>query len=261
MKMVPWLVLAALVAGAVACSGPEPSASEPPAAGPSAVPTGARPSVPATLMPIGTRPLRYVALGDSYTLGARVRLQDNWPNQLVRALDGEIPMVVTANLAQSGRTSQDVIDEQLWVLRTLRPELVSLLVGANDVIAPEVGPDDYRANVATILDALLAELPAQRIFVVTTPDHTLTPRGGDYGDPVVQRAGIAEANAILGEEAASRGIHVIDIGPISSRVADDPSLVAPDGLHPSAKQFAGWVEIIAPQVRALLLGDPGGAEP
>src|SRR3990170_5210517 len=197
MKMVPWLVLAALVASAMACTaGPEQAA-------------GDRPAAPVPSLPIGTRPLRYVALGDSYTQGARVRMQDNWPNQLVRALDGEIPMVVAANLAQSGRTSQDVIDEQLWVLRTLRPELVSLLVGANDVIAPDVGPDDYRANVATILDALLAELPAQRIFVVTTPDYTLTPRGGDYGDPAVQRAGIEEANAILGEEAASRGIHVI----------------------------------------------------
>ena len=237
-----------------ATGAPPPSGGAPSAADATASP---RPQLRASqeASAFGDRPLRYVALGDSYTEGARVRVQDNWPNQLVRALDGDVPMVVAANLAASGKTSQDVIDEQLWELRSLDPEVVSLQIGVNDVIAPDIGPEEYRANMALVLDALLALLPPERIFVVTTPDYTRTPRGADYGDPEVQRAAIAEVNAILAEAASSRGIRVIDIAPISDRVADDPSLLTADGLHPSAKQFAGWVELIAPVVREALTGE------
>jgi lysophospholipase L1-like esterase len=236
-------------------AGAPPPSSDVPSAGGGAASPRPRPRASQEVSAFGDRPLRYVALGDSYTEGARVRVQDNWPNQLVRALDGDVPMVVAANIAASGKTSQDVIDEQLWELRSLDPEVVSLQIGVNDVIAPDIGPEEYRANIALVLDALLALLPPERIFVVTTPDYTRTPRGADYGDPGVQRAAIAEVNGILAEAASSRGIRVIDIAPISDRVADDPSLLTADGLHPSAKQFAGWVELIAPVVREALTGE------
>jgi lysophospholipase L1-like esterase len=89
---------------------------------------------------------------------------------------------------------------------------------------------------------------------ITTPDYTVTPAGADYGDPATQRAGIAGNNAILTELAGARGVAVVDIFELSRRAADDRSLVASDGLHPSGTQYALWVERIAPVVGGLLDG-------
>jgi acyl-CoA thioesterase I len=251
-------VLAALlVAGCQAASTAVPTESASPReGGPSdPAPAGSVTGTPnRTPLPIGSEPLRLVTLGDSYTLGARVRRQDTWPSQLIRALSNRVPMQLAANLAQMGKSSQDVIDEQLWVVGSLQPQLVGLQVGVNDVIFPGITLDDYRANIDRILDELLELLPPERIFVVTSPDYTLTAHGADYGDPHEQRAAIGEVNRILKEAAASRDILAVDISPASDRVTDDPSLLTSDGLHPSAKQYAAWVELIAPRLHAALLG-------
>ena len=58
--------------------------------------------------------------------------------------------------------------------------------------------------------------------------------------------------AVLEEEASHAGMLVVDITPVSDLVAGDPMQVASDGLHPSGKQYAGWVDLIAPQVREML---------
>jgi lysophospholipase L1-like esterase len=161
-------------------------------------------------------------------------------------------MTLSRNLAAQGQTSEDVITDQLGAVPELRPHLVTLQVGANDTISPDTDLDEYRANIGTILDALLEDVPAGRIFAVTTPDYTLTEGGGDFGSREAQREEIRAANEILAEETASRAITLIDISPVSDRVAEDPTLVGSDGLYPSAKQYAGWVELIAPPIRAAL---------
>lgn len=217
------------------------------------LPTGSPDSEsPSPMTPTGgPDDLRYVALGDSYTIGVGVKLRERWPNQLVRVLRPDERVTVIANLAANGATSRDVIEQQLAALAGLEPQFVSLLVGVNDVVR-HVDPELYRLNLGIIFDAVLKVVPADRILVVTTPDYTLTPHGADYGDPVQQSTQIANLNALLIVEAASRGITVVDITPVSRRVPEDPGLLARDELHPSGKQYAGWVELIAPVVRGLL---------
>jgi len=192
--------------------------------------------------------VRYVALGDSYTIGTSVAAGERWPDQLV-ALLPELELV--ANLGVNGFTSGDVIDVELPRLPALRPELVTLLIGVNDVVqgVPETA---YRGNVADILDDLVARVGANRVLVVTTPDYTVTPAGADYGDPATQSAAVRRNNAINTELAAARGIGVVDIYDLSLRAATDRSLVASDGLHPSGAQYAAWVERIAPAVATML---------
>jgi lysophospholipase L1-like esterase len=128
-----------------------------------------------------------------------------------------------------------------------------LLVGVNDVIQG-VALETYTSNVARILDAVLGLLPPDRILVVSTPDYTVTPQGAAYGDPTRQAARIRGVNAILARLSADRAISHVDIHDLSLRAADDPSLVADDGLHPSGRQYALWVERIAPIVESLLSG-------
>ena len=196
-----------------------------------------------------------MALGDSYTIGTSVAESERWPNQLVSVLAAEsLGLELVANLAVNGFKSRDVIDRELPSLAAQRPELVSLLIGVNDVVRG-VAPETYRRNVEAILDDLVGRVGASRVLVVTTPDYTVTPAGADYGDPARQAAGIREANRLLAAAAANRGVAVVDIHDISLRAKDDTSLVAGDGLHPSGAQYRLWVERIAPVV-GRLLGEP-----
>ena len=89
-------------------------------------------------------------------------------------------------------------------------------------------------------------------MTVAIPDYTVTPAGSDYGDPRRQHDAIVAANATMARLAAERGIAFVDIFDISLRAADDRSLVADDGLHPSGAQYALWVERIVPVVRELI---------
>jgi acyl-CoA thioesterase I len=194
--------------------------------------------------------MRYVALGDSYTIGTAVPASERWPNQLADRLEG---VKLVGEPAVDGYTSADLIVEELPQLERLRPELATLLIGVNDVVrgVPDL---EYAENVAVILDDLLCRLSPDRIVCVATPDYTRTPRGADFGDPALQSDGIVRFNAILREASEQRAIAFVpEIFEISQQVSDDhPSLVADDGLHPSGEQYRRWVDVIAPVVESLL---------
>lgn len=222
-----------------------------------------------------------MALGDSYTIGTSVAEHERWPNQLVARLAlgrsapraapprGLVPVPLAArapaptldlvaNLAVSGFTSADVIHTELPRLANLEPAVVSLLVGVNDVIRSVPEPA-YRANLERILDVVLAMPSVRLVFGVTTPDYTVTPAGGDYGDPVPIAAAIRRFNAAFSAVLGARRLPVVDVHDLSLAARGDRSLVARDGLHPSAAQYGRWVDRIAPLVRAWLYGpDRGG---
>jgi acyl-CoA thioesterase I len=195
------------------------------------------------------RLLRYVALGDSYTIGTATRSPaERWPDQLVARL---LELELVGNLGVNGFTSRDLIEVELPQLAALEPGLVTVLIGVNDVVQG-VTESTYRENISIVLDDLLERLPASRIVVVTTPDYTVTPRGADYGDPAQQAAAIRRFNVAISELAMQRSVAVVDIHAISLEAANDRSLVADDGLHPSGAQYARWVERIAPVIEELL---------
>src|SRR4249919_1172451 len=126
--------------------------------------------------------LRYVALGDSYTIGTGVRPPERWPDQLCVTLGGEPGLELVANLVVSGYTSADLIRHELPALAALVPEFASVLIGVNDVVQG-ISTARYEANVEVILEALLGRLPADRLIAVAIPDYTVTPAGSGFGDP------------------------------------------------------------------------------
>jgi lysophospholipase L1-like esterase len=195
--------------------------------------------------------VRYVALGDSYTIGTGVEPAERWPDQLVDALGpGEPALELIANLAVNGYTSEDLIRHELPFLDPTA-ELASVLIGVNDVVQG-VPPASYAANVAVILDTLLARLRPSRVITVAIPDYTVTPAGADYGDRASQHDAIVAANETMARCSAERGIAWVDIFDLSVLAATDRRLVADDGLHPSGAQYALWVVRIAAVVGALI---------
>ena len=98
-----------------------------------------------------------MTLGDAYTAGTDTGApkRDSWPAQLVQAMErGDVRLRLVDNLADSGQTSQNVLDEQLPQVESLHPDVVTVQVGVNDIVAREF--EAYRANVTRILDELLA---------------------------------------------------------------------------------------------------------
>jgi lysophospholipase L1-like esterase len=197
--------------------------------------------------------MRYVALGDSYTIGTSVEEMERWPNQLVaRLADAEGAPELAGNLGVNGYTSGDVVRDELPRFERLRPELVSLQIGVNDVVQA-VADERYGANVALILDSMLMHVSAERAFAVATPDYTVTPQGAAFGLPDLQSAGVLHVNEILRGACELRGIAFVpDILEISRDAGEDPAMVASDGLHPSGAQYALWIDAIEPVVRRLL---------
>jgi acyl-CoA thioesterase I len=197
---------------------------------------------------------RYVAIGDSYTIGTSVRAEERFPDQLVASVGGGGPRLrLVGNLGVDGYTSADLIRDELPAVEGLAPDFVTVLIGVNDVVQG-VPPTAYEANVATILAALLAQLPADRIVTVGIPDYTVTPAGRDYGDPEAKRAAIVAANHAMARSSEAHRIRFVDIFDLSRRASEDRTLVATDGLHPSGAQYALWVERIRPVVEVLLTG-------
>jgi lysophospholipase L1-like esterase len=195
--------------------------------------------------------VRYVALGDSYSIGTGVEPDEAWPRQLAaRLADLEVDLI--ANLAVNGSTAAEVAIEQLPDLESLGPELASVLVGVNDVVQ-SVPEERYGTRVSEILDGMLQLLPASRVVGVATPDYTASRQGAAYGAPERQRAAILNSNEIMRGACEYRGItFVAEIFDISQELGEGTGMLAADGLHPSAAQYARWVDAIEPAVRAML---------
>jgi len=193
--------------------------------------------------------VRFVGLGDSYTIGTSVDAAERWPNQLADRIP-ELELV--GNLAVNGYTAGDLLTEELPQLDRLQPELVSVLIGVNDVVQG-VSDSQYAGTVAVIMEELLTRLPRRRILGIATPDYTMTPMGAEFGDPSERSDAIVRVNAIMREACDQREIRFVpDIFEISQAARDDPALVADDGLHPSGAQYRLWVDAIAPSVMELL---------
>ena len=107
------------------------------------------------------RRLRYVALGDSFTIGTSVAPEDAFPSQLVRAVP---QLELVANLGVNGYSTVDLIRDELPAFERLAPGFATLLVGVNDVVQG-IPPATYEADVRTILATLRRHLPVERYWL------------------------------------------------------------------------------------------------
>jgi acyl-CoA thioesterase-1 len=209
------------------------------------------------LPPRGDRPvgksgiIRYLPLGDSYTIGESVAEADRWPNQLIRRLNSNgKTLQIIANPAVTGFTTQDLIDKELPLVARLKPDFVTLQIGVNDYVQG-IDAVTFERNLNYIVSSVQRQLPKSGNFVlVTIPDYGKTPTGAEYGSPQESERGIKAFNNIIIAAGAVYHIPVADIFTISQNVALDPSLIAGDGLHPSAKEYAAWTTIIQATIQA-----------
>ncbi len=204
-------------------------------------------------MPGKEQTLRYAVVGDSYSIGEGATEAEAWPTLLARSLTKSgIPTELVSNPSRTGWTTADAVEHELEKFRAARPDFGTLMLGVNDWVQG-VDAETFRQRLCHIMDVMRAALPNEkRLLVVNIPDFSVTPDGGTYARDRDISAGLASFNAIIAEEAKQRGLSVVDIFPLSKQMGHDPTLVAADGLHPSAKAYAEWEKLIFPAARLLL---------
>src|SRR5207302_6953321 len=180
--------------------------------------------------------IRYAVIGDSYSCGEGASPKESWPTLLAQHLKASgLDVDLVSNPSVTGWTTKDAIDRELPKFIRSNATFATLLMGVNDWVQ---GVDEatFRNRFSYLVDQMLAVLPnKKRLLVVTIPDFGVTPTGEKYSRGRNIHEGILRFNQIATEEARKRGLEVVDIFPVSKKMGHDKSLVAKDGLHPSAK--------------------------
>lgn len=196
---------------------------------------------------------RFLALGDSYTIGESVAPAERWPVQLVARLRADgVAITEPQIIARTGWTTNE-LDAAIDAARPQGPyDLVSLLAGVNDQYRGGEA-EAYRGAFRDLLRRAIdfaGDRPG-RVIVVSIPDWGVTPFAATR-DRAAITAAIDRFNAVNRDEAAKVGVRYVDITAISRRAAQDSTLLAPDGLHPSASMYSEWVGAALSEVRAAL---------
>ena len=197
--------------------------------------------------------INYLPLGDSYTICTGASEKESWPFLLTNHLvENKIACKLLDNPARNGFSTQDLIDQELPLLKKLKPNFVTLLIGVNDWVRG-VPKETFAKNLKFILDEIQKNNSGKtKLIVITIPNFGVTPQGKNYGNGRNIGKGLLEFNTIVINEAKKRNLPLVDIYPESEKMKDDLVLVAEDGLHPSAKEYALWEQLILKEALLLL---------
>lgn len=192
---------------------------------------------------------KFLALGDSYTIGQSVAISERFPvktAEILRSLGKSVddPKII----ATTGWTTRDLLN----ALATNPPSndysIVTLLIGVNNQYQGR-SMDEYRTEFTTLLTKAIqyAGNRPSRVFVLSIPDYSVTPfaQGSDIARIAME---IDQFNAINKQVSLSYNVNYLDITAISREGRYDNTLHASDGLHPSGKQYARWAQLLAPLI-------------
>lgn len=201
--------------------------------------------------------MRYLALGDSYTIGEGVAEDGRWPVLLARALRAEgIVLEDPRVIATTGWTT----DELAGAIDAAEPlgewDFVSLLIGVNNQYRGR-DLDNYRDEFSALLLRAIAFAGgrADRVLVLSIPDWGVTRFGAGSGRDLGQVSRELDAfNAAARDLCMVPGVAFVDITPVSRELGAEPAMLAEDGLHPSAAMHALWAARALPVARRLLAG-------
>ncbi len=189
--------------------------------------------------------IRYLALGDSFTIGTGTTPEKAFPALLAGKWRAAGHAVELLNPAVNGYTTDDLITRELPHVPVFKPTFVTLLIGANDIVRG--GSDDkrYRAQVRRIY-ALLRDdgVPGSAVVALPQPEWSRSPAASPYGTTEALLTRIAHFNAIASEEAENAGARFIDLYPLMHRQAA-AEMLATDGLHPNAEAHEEWAKTLA----------------
>jgi len=146
------------------------------------------------------------------------------------------------NPAVNGYRTDDLIVKELPLIAPFRPTLVTVLIGANDIVAGS-SHDRYREQLRLIHRRVRADAETAAVYALPQPDWSLARAGAAFGDVTAIAAQIDRFNGIAREEAEHAGASYVDIAPLM-REQMRRAMFASDGLHPSAAAYAQWAQAL-----------------
>jgi lysophospholipase L1-like esterase len=192
-------------------------------------------------------PIRLLALGDSFTIGTGSSVDEAFPARIAARWNASGRAVTLRNLGVNGFTTQDLLDVELPEVRAFAPTLVTLAIGANDLVRG-ADPESYRSQLRRIFAALAsAGVHGDRVVTIPQPEWSQSPAAADFGDAREIEARIVAFNAVLRDESQRAGARYVDLWPLMQSEAA-AHMFASDGLHPSSAAHDAWASAM---VRAL----------
>jgi len=196
--------------------------------------------------------IKFLALGDSYTIGQSVQQSERFPAQTVELLKAQNLLVSPQYIAQTGWTTTNL----MYAINAQPPatdfDIVTLLIGVNDQYQHR-DTTAYAAKFEELLNkaVFFAGGRKMHVFVLSIPDYSATPFVSANNKAAVSTQ-IEQFNAINKKITLQYNIAYIDITPSTQEAANDPSLIAFDDLHPSRKEYKKWAEMLAPLIQHVL---------
>ena len=198
-------------------------------------------------------PVRILALGDSYTIGEGVELEESWPAQLaarLRASGQNIadPVVI----ARTGWTTEDLAEAIGQIDPTGPFDLVTLQIGVNNQASGGT-IQVFEQELASLLETSIALAGGDpgRVVVLSIPDWSVTPVAAAFDTGQIARD-VAEFNVVVRRASDIAGVRFLDITPLSRLAATESGLLAGDGLHPSGLMYQRWMDLLLPIAESLV---------
>lgn len=191
---------------------------------------------------------KFLALGDSYTIGESVLEKERWPMQLAAALrDKGRPIEDPRIIGVTGWRTDQLKDAIAAANLQNEYGLVSLLIGVNNQYQKK-SAESYAPEFEELLRlaVTLAGGKKENVFVVSIPDYGFTPFGKSNQADISK--GIDAYNKVNKRITDRMGIRYVDITDLTKEGLAKPEYVAADGLHPSGKMYNLWVERILIQM-------------
>lgn len=195
--------------------------------------------------------INYLALGDSYTKGQSVPVNESFPYQLQDSLQQDSLLKINLRvIAQTGWTTKNLMDAIGNAHLQANYDFVTLLIGVNNFYQNKPIAQ-YQQEFPALLDSAIRLVGGDKskVLVVSIPDYAYTPFGG--GAAQISQ-GIDNYNNMNKMFALQYGIQYVNITDISRQGVTNPSLVANDGLHPSGKMYHLWVKRMFGQVKTII---------
>lgn len=191
---------------------------------------------------VSAEPVRIAALGDSLTQGYGLAEEDGFVPQLQSWLSRNGVDATVLNAGVSGDTTQGGLSRIAW---TLTPDIGAVIValGGNDLLRG-IDPAVSRANLRGILEVAVTKNVPVLLIGMEAP--------GNYGPEYKQAF-----DTIYPELAAEFDVrHLESFFEGLTGESDDPAALVhymqPDGIHPNAAGVIKIVEVVGPEVQALI---------
>ncbi|QAA81810.1 SGNH/GDSL hydrolase family protein [Aequorivita sp. H23M31] len=197
---------------------------------------------------------KYLALGDSYTIGKSVCNHCNYPKQLANRLNATLSKKTSVKIiAKTGWTTTDLLTAIASEKPSIDYDLVTLLIGVNNQYQDKLF-SLYEEEFPELLDKAIefANGKPENVIVLSIPDYAFTPFGQKSGKAEKITSELIKYNAFAQKISLEKGVLFENITLITQNGLKNPKLVASDGLHPSEVAYKKFVEQIFEKATKIL---------